>query len=124
MNADDFEKQLRDRVAVAGLVPHDPTPQWKQAILDRAMQEASRATTKRSPRWLLTTLGAAWALIAVLHFTTPESTAPGAFVARHERSAPMNRDTDVPYQLPPWQTLTALNSTSNATLTFDPADLP
>ncbi|RBP35183.1 hypothetical protein DES53_1259 [Roseimicrobium gellanilyticum] len=83
MNDDAFEKKLE---SLAGALPRpDPTPQWKADILARARREANAdvgsATTTSAPahrrlppRWLMTVWCAAWAVIALLHFSTPADT--------------------------------------------------
>jgi hypothetical protein len=76
MNDDAFEKKLE---SLAGALPRlDPTPQWKADILARARREAgaSIATPRRvlPPRWLMTVWCTAWAVIAMLHISTPAGT--------------------------------------------------
>jgi hypothetical protein len=77
MNDDAFEQKLE---SLAGALPRpDPTPQWKADILARARREADAeaATPRRTlpPRWLMTVWCTTWAVIAVLHFSTPSDTA-------------------------------------------------
>lgn len=77
MNDDTFEKKLE---SLAGALPRpDPTPQWKADILARARREADAgaATPHRMlpPKWLMTVWCTAWAVIAVLHFSTPSDPA-------------------------------------------------
>jgi hypothetical protein len=83
MNDDAFEKKLE---SLAGELPRpDPTPQWKADILARARREAavSTATPRRilPPRWLMTVWCTAWAVIAMLHFSTPAGPSTGEHAA-------------------------------------------
>jgi hypothetical protein len=75
MNTEDLEKDLRDRMAAAGLQQRDPTAAWKQDILRQARvaRERGDAGVPAAPRWLLIALGAAWCLIVMLRVTTPAS---------------------------------------------------
>jgi hypothetical protein len=75
MNDDAFEKKLE---SLAGSLPRpDPTPQWKADILARARREAATpaasALPRRAlpPRWLMAAWCTAWALIVLMHVTTP-----------------------------------------------------
>jgi hypothetical protein len=68
MNDHEFEERLR---TLAGRMERpDPTPGWKADILAQARLAGAKGAP-RSPRWLLTSLGAAWLLIGMLRFTTP-----------------------------------------------------
>lgn len=102
MNKGDFEEELRDRVAAAGLQPRDPTPGWKREILMRARDARARgdAAAPAAPRWLLIALSAAWCLILVLRMTTPAagnpSSAPGIVAREARRPAPAQSTEDLP----------------------------
>ncbi|MFZ4768444.1 MAG: hypothetical protein ACOYMN_26145 [Roseimicrobium sp.] len=70
MNEHDFENSLRTHAAQ--LARPDPTPGWKAGILSAA-RRARRQSAAPAPRWLLVTLGAAWAVIVLLRLSTPDS---------------------------------------------------
>ena len=83
MNDDAFEKKLE---SLAGSLSRpDPTPEWKADILARARREAATPSPSPGrtlpPRWLMTAWCAAWAVIAVLHFSTPTGTVIGQSAA-------------------------------------------
>jgi hypothetical protein len=93
MNDEEFEDKLR--VLAARLARRDPTAAWKADILGQARSGAS----VRSPRWLALGLGFAWACIAVLRITTPDTTSLNGTPARApEALADFRHASDTPLQ--------------------------
>lgn len=80
---DPFENDLR------ALQPRGLPAEWRQEILSAAAAPATApAAAPRTPRWLLTGWGLAWAATLVLHFTTPAGSETPASPAALAPSAP------------------------------------
>lgn len=80
MNHDDFENKLQS--LTRGLCRPDPTAQWKDEILARALREAEPAKTRvLPPRWLMGAWAAAWAAVIVLTFSAPSTSSPSSTMA-------------------------------------------
>lgn len=96
MNHDGFENKLLS--LTRELHRPDPTAQWKDDIIARALREAEPAKTRvLPPRWLMGAWAAAWAAVVALTFSAPNTTPPtssSAEVAKllppvaHPESAP------------------------------------
>lgn len=84
MNHDDFENKLHS--LARELHRPDPTAQWKDEVLARALREAEPAKSRvLPPRWLMGAWAAAWAAVIALTFSAPNTTPPassGAEVAK------------------------------------------
>lgn len=73
MNHDDFENKLQS--LTRELRRPDPTAQWKDEILARALREAATAKARvLPPRWLMGAWATAWAAVVALTFSAPSNT--------------------------------------------------
>ena len=77
MKDEDFEKKLK---AMGGaLTPSNPTSEWKDEIVSRALRKADATRSTRQilpPRWLIASWGTAWAAVLVMNFVTPTHSIP------------------------------------------------
>jgi len=74
MKPEDFENRLKD--LTTGITRPDPTPSWKADILATARAAAvlpEETPRKLPPRWLMALWGTAWAVIVLMHFSTPHA---------------------------------------------------
>ena len=90
MNDDAFEQKLSK--LTGHLSRPDPTPEWKEEILARALRKARSSAANRAlpPRWLVACWSVAWLAILALHFTAPSNPDPwpGQTADRHGAPSP------------------------------------
>jgi hypothetical protein len=96
MNDDPFEQKLRK--ITGQLSRPDPTPEWKEEILARALQEARPVAPNRAlpPRWLVACWSVAWLAILALHFTAPSNPDPWPGQPADSQSAQSSAATSSP----------------------------
>lgn len=87
MNHDDFENKLLS--LTRELHRPDPTAQWKNEILARALREAEPVKSRLlPPRWLMGAWAAAWAAVIALTFSAPNTTSPTSSSAQVAKLPP------------------------------------
>lgn len=96
MNDDAFEQKLSK--LTGHLSRPDPTPEWKEEILARALRKARSSAANRAlpPRWLVACWSVAWLAILALHLTAPSNPDPSPGQTADSRIAPSPAATDGP----------------------------
>ena len=81
MNDDAFETRLRENLRRGGRP--DPTPAWKESILERALATSRQKKTPRllPPRWLMVGWAAAGVAALVLKWGSPATDDATAFAS-------------------------------------------